>query len=239
MIPEIFDLLPRRDVQHMDALARLARELDQTFGRHQRGSLVAPEGMRARIALDAQPLAVVEAIFVLRVKGSAPPLYHLEYPAQTLVVLHQERAGRGADEHLDAGAAGRAFKFRQILNVLARAANEEGEIAMHAMAAKPDLAGEGFFRDRQRIGVRHLEYRGHPAHDRAARARLQIFLMGQPRLAEMHLRVHHAGQDVQALAIDDLGRARLPQSADFGDAASANADVADPLAVLADHGAGF
>ena len=222
----------------MDALSRLARELDQPLGRHQRRGLVAPDRMRARIALDPQTLAVVEAVFVLRVKGSAAP-DHLEYPAQTLVVLDQQRAGRGADEHLDPGAAGRAFEFRQILNVLARAADEEGEIAMHAMAAAPDLVGEGLLRHRQRIGVRHLEHRRHPAHDRAARTGLQILLVRQPRLAEMHLRVHHAGQDVQPLAVDDLGRIRLRQSADFGDAAIADADVADPLAVLIDHGAGF
>src|SRR6185312_3139213 len=238
VVAEVLDLLFGRDVQNMDALARLAGELDQALGRHQRRGLVAPDGMRARIALDAEPLAVVEAVFVLRVKGSSPP-YYLEYPAQTLVVLDQQRAGRRADEHLHPGTAGRAFELGQVLNVLAGTADEEGEIAMHAMPAALDLVGEGLLRHRQRIGVRHLEHGGHPAHDRAARARLQIFLVGQPGLAEMHLRVHHAGQDMQALAIDDFGGARPPQSADFGDAARANADVAHALAVLVDHGAGF
>ena len=63
--------------------------------------------------------------------------------------------------------------------------------------------------------------------------------MGLARLAEMHLGVHHAGQDVQALAVDHLGGGGLSQSADRGDAAIGDADIAHALAVLIDHGAGF
>ncbi len=194
--------------------------------------------MRARIALDAQRLALIEAVFVLGMEGGAAA-DHLEDAAQAGVVLDQERAGRRADEDLHPGAARRALQFRQILNILAGAADEEGEIAMHAMPAALDLVGEGRLGDGQRIGVRHLEHGRHPAHDRAARARLQILLVGQPGFAEMHLRVHHAGQDVQALAVDHFGSKRLPQAADLGDAAAGYPDVADTLAVLIDHGAGF
>ena len=61
----------------------------------------------------------------------------------------------------------------------------------------------------------------------------------ESRLAEMHLRVHHAGQDVQALAVDRLAGGSLSEPADRGDPAIGNADVADALAVLIDHGAGF
>ena len=96
------------------------------------------------------------------------------------------------------------------------------------------------FGDGQRIGVRHLEHRGDAAHHGAARAGLQVLLVGQAGLAEMHLGVHHAGQDVQALAVDHLGRRRpAPSAADRGDAAIGDADVAHALAVLIDHGAGF
>ena len=90
--------------------------------------------MRTRIALDAQALALVETVLVLGMKRGAAP-DHLKDPAQAFVVLDQQRAGRRADEHLDAGAAGRAFQLRQILHVLAGAADEEGEIAMHAVMA--------------------------------------------------------------------------------------------------------
>ena len=164
---------------------------------------------------------------------------HLKDPSQAFVVLDQQRAGGGADEHLDAGATRCAFKLRQILNVLARAADKERKIAMHAMVAGLDLGGERLLGDRKRIGVRHLEHRGDAAHHGAARAGLEIFLLRQPRLAEMNLRVHHAGQDMQALAVDRLGGGGLPEPADRGDPAIGNADVADALAVLIDHGAGF
>ena len=222
----------------MDALSGLVREIDQPLRRHQRRGLVAPHRMRARIALDAQRLALVEAVFVLGMKRGAAP-DHLENPPQAFVVLDQQRAGGGADEHLDAGAARRAFQFRQILHVLAGAADEEREIAMHAVMAALHLVGEGRFRDRQRIGVRHFEHRGDAAHHGAARSGFQIFLVGLARLAEMHLGVHHAGQDVQALAVDHLAGRGLSQPADRGDAAIGDADIADALAVLIDHGAGF
>ncbi|MGY2921516.1 hypothetical protein ACVWYP_007146 [Bradyrhizobium sp. USDA 3262] len=132
-----------------------------------------------------------------------------------------------------------ALELRQIPHVLAGAADEEREIAMHAMAAALDLVGERLFRDRQRIGVRHLEHGGDPAHHRAARAGLEVFLLGQPGLAEMHLGVHHAGQDVQALAVDHLAGRSLTERADRGDAAARDTDIAHALAVLIDHGAGF
>ena len=93
--------------------------------------------------------------------------------------------------------------------------------------------------DGQRIGVRHLEHRGDAAHHGAARSGFEILLVRQARLAEMHLRVHHAGQDVQSLAVDRLGGGSLPKRADRGDPAIGDADVADALAVLIDHGAGF
>ena len=124
-------------------------------------------------------------------------------------------------------------------DILAGAADEEGEIAMHAMTASLDLGGERLLGDRQRIGVRHFEHRGDAAHHGAARAGLEIFLVRQPGLAKMHLRVHHAGQDVQPLAVDDFAGGGLAEPADRGDPAIGDADVADALAVLIDHGAGF
>src|SRR3954464_6956979 len=104
--------------------------------------------MRARTALDAalgacigappvlgaQMLACIEAILVLGMEcGAAAD--HLEDPAQAFVVLDQQRAGGGADEHLYAGATGRALQLGQSVDVFAGAADEEGEIAVHAMAA--------------------------------------------------------------------------------------------------------
>jgi hypothetical protein len=79
-------------VQDVDALSRFAREIDQPLGRHQRGPLVAPYRMRARIALDADRLALVEAVFVLGVKGGAAA-DHLEDTPQAFIILDQQRTG--------------------------------------------------------------------------------------------------------------------------------------------------
>src|SRR5713226_8724885 len=62
------DFLLGRDMQHVNAFSGFMGELDQTLRRHQRRGLVAPHGVRTRIALDAQIFAVVEPVFVLGVK---------------------------------------------------------------------------------------------------------------------------------------------------------------------------
>ena len=142
MVAQELDLLLGRDMQHVNALSGFMGEIDQTLGRHQRGGLVAPHRMRTRIAFDAQILALVETVLVLGVKRGAAP-DHLKNPPQAFVILDQQRAGGRADEHLDAGAAGRAFQFRQILHIVAGAADEKREIAMHAVPAALHLVGEG------------------------------------------------------------------------------------------------
>ena len=58
-------------MQHMNALSRLAGEIDEPLRRQQRGGLVAPHRMRARIALDTQISAIVETVFVFGVKRRA------------------------------------------------------------------------------------------------------------------------------------------------------------------------
>src|SRR6185437_16689665 len=99
--------------------------------------------MRARVALDPQRFAVIEAILVLGMERGAA-LDHLEDAPQAFVVLDQQRAGRRADEHLYAGAARRAFQFRQLLDVLPGTADEERIVAMHAVMTALHLVGEGF-----------------------------------------------------------------------------------------------
>ena len=205
VVLEEVHLLRGRDVQHVHALAGLAREPHQPLRALQRRDLVAPDRVRARIALDAEMLALVEPVFVLGMeRGAAAD--HLEDVAHAIVVLDQQRAGRGAHEHLDAGAAGQPFELGQVLGVVARAADEEGEIAMHPVMRALHLVGHRLRAGGQRIGVRHLEHRGDAAHHRAARSGLQVLLVGEAGLAEMHLGIDHAGQDMQAAAIDGLGR---------------------------------
>jgi hypothetical protein len=127
--------------------------------------------------------------------------------AHAVVVLDQQLAGGRAHEDLDAGRARQPLQLGRLGDILVRAADEEGEVAMHAARRALDLVGERFGARRQRIGVRHLEHGGDAAHDRAREpdSRSSLWLAG---LAEMHLGVDHAGQDVQARGVDDSRRPR-------------------------------
>ena len=106
------------------------------------------------------------------------------------------------------------------------AADEEGEVAVHAAGGAGDLVGKRLGGDGQRIGVGHLEDGGDAAHDRGARAGLEVLLVLGAGLAEMDLGVDDAGEDVEAGAVDDLAGGARRDRADGGDAAVADADVA-------------
>ena len=127
------DLLLGGDMQHMDALAGLARQPHQALRAHQRGGGVAPHRMRSRIALDAQVHALAQTVFVLGMeRGAAADRF--EDIAHALVVLDQQRAGRRAHEHLDAAGAGQPLELAAARAVFSRVrADIEGEVAMHAV----------------------------------------------------------------------------------------------------------
>ncbi len=189
--------------------------------------------MRSGVAGDPQVLALDQPRLVLAVEGGAAarPLEDRQHAG---IVGHQQLAGRGAHEHLDPRRAGQALELGNVGDVVVGAADPEGEVAMHAARGALDLVGERLGRDRQRVGVGHFEHRGDPAEDRAARAGLEVLLVGQARLAKMHLAVDHAGQDVQPAAVDPLARRRRVEVADLGDLAVRDADVAQGCAVLVD-----
>jgi hypothetical protein len=148
------------------------------------------------------------------------PSDRFEDVAHALVVLDQQRAGGRAHEHLHPRTSRQALELGQVLGVLARAADEKREIAMHAVTRALDLVGQRVGADGQRVGVRHLEHRRDAAHDRAQGARFQVLLVGHAGLSEMHLGVDHAGQHVQAAGVDHLGGRVLGQIPDSGDAAA-------------------
>ena len=80
-----------------------------------------------------------------------------------------------------------ALQLRHVLGVLVRAADPEGEVAMHAVVAAPHLVGKRLGRRGLRVGVGHLEHRRDAAHDGGAGARFEILLVVEAGLAEMHL----------------------------------------------------
>ena len=236
MAGEELGLVLGGDVQHVHAFAGLAGKRDQPLRAHQRRLGVAPDRMRARIALDAQIHALAQPVLVLGMEGGAAA-DGLEHRAHAGVVLDQQRAGGGAHEHLHRADAGQHFQFAEVLGVLARGAGIEGEIAMHAVMAAPDLVGDGLGRGRGRVGVRHLEHRGDAAEHGAARAGFEVLLVGEAGFAEMHVAVDDAGQQVQTLAVDGLAGRGPRQVADRRELAGADAEIARALAVVVDDGA--
>ena len=99
----------------------------------------------------------------------------------------------------------------------------------------PHLVGQGFGGHRQGIGIGHLEDAGDAAHDGGAAAGLQILLVLGTRLAQMHLAVDHAGQDMQAGAVDHLARLRGCELPDADDPPARDRDIALAHPVVVHH----
>ena len=224
----------RRDMQHMHLRARLARKADEPFGRAQSRDLVAPDRMRGRIARDPHGLALIQARLVFAMEGRAAPRLSQDRK-NALVIRDQQAPGRGAHEHLDPRRALEPFEFGDVGDIVMRAADPEGEVAMHAALRPRQLVGERFRAHGQRVGVGHFEHRGHASEHGRARAGLQILFMNETRLAKMHLGVDDARKNMQAAAIDALARRRAAESADLGDPPVKDANVALTDPVLVDH----
>jgi len=120
------------------------------------------------------------------------------------IALARQVAGRRAHEHLDTRRTRQPFQLADAPGILARAADPEGKIAMHAAGGAPHLVGKRRFAGGEWIGVGHLEDSRDAAEHGRARTCLQIFLVLQARLAEMHLGVDDTRQDVQPPAVDRL-----------------------------------
>ena len=117
---------------------------------------------------------------------------------QRLLIVDEQVAGGRAHEYFDAGSAWELLQLRQLLDILPRGTDEEGKVAMHAPAPAPDLIGEHLRAHRRGLGVRHLEHSGDAAKHGGPAAGFEVFLMLQPRLAEMHLGIDDARKDMQA-----------------------------------------
>ena len=231
VVGEIGHLLGGRDVQDVDTRARLMGDAHEPLGRLQRGFGRTPDRVRGRIARHPQPLALPQHRLVLGMEGGAPARA-LQDLGHAGIVLDEQRPGGGAHEHLDPGRPRQPFERGDLMRVLVCSADPEGEVAMHAVMPARDLVTERRRAGRQRVGVGHLEHRRHPAHDGGARARFEVFLVVEPRLAEMDLGVDHPGQQVQAGAVAALGGRGRRQVADGGDAPSPHPEIGAVLTVL-------
>ena len=112
-------------------------------------SRVAPDRMRGGVARNALAHALDEPIFVLAVEGGAAAGLAQDV-RHARVVGDQQRAGGRAHEDFYARRARQALEFRNIFGVFMRAADPEGEIAMHSPGSPRNLVGESLRRGGQR-----------------------------------------------------------------------------------------
>src|SRR3984893_2174623 len=223
-------------MQHVDQGALFPRDAQEAFGRTQRHGLVAPDGMRGGIVGRLQILALVEAKLILAVESRAPSGLAKD-GGDSGIVRDEERTGRRPHEHLDSSGARQAFELWNIAPIVHCAADPEGEIAMHAAFRPLYFIGERRGACGRGIGVGHFENRGHSAERSRAGAGLQVFLMGGARLAEMHLGVDHARQNMEAGGVDCLSGAGVEEIADFSDFPGGDRDVAHARAGMIGDGA--
>src|SRR3546814_4873464 len=79
-------------------------------------------------------------------------------------------------------------------------------IAPYAMRAAPDFVLQPLRAISVGAGVRHFENGRHPAQHSGAAARFEVFLMLKARLAELHLTVDDARQNIQTRAVHHFTR---------------------------------
>ena len=232
---EQLHLRRRRHMQHVHAFAGRGGEPQQLGGRGERGLWVAPFAVACRVAVAAKRCPLAQARFVFGVKGGAP-LDESKDAGKRLLVVDEKVSGGRAHEHLDAGGAWKLLKPWKLLDILSRGADEEGEVAIHASPPARDLVGKRPCAHRCRLRIRHLEHGGDAAKHRRAAARLEIFLVLEPRLAEMHLRVDDTWQNVQANRVDGPPGAVACIAADRHDTAVLHADIGKAFAGMIDQG---
>ena len=179
-----------------------------------------------------RPLAQPELVLGMEGGAAARVLQDRE---DAVVVLDQKVAGRGAHEHLDAGSTRQPFELAGIGGVVARAADPEGEVAMHAVRAARHLVGKASSTVVSGLVLGISKTAVTPPSTAAREPVSRSSLCSSPGsrkctwLSTTPGRMCRPGQSIVAPAL------RLRQVADRGDAAGADADVAQAGAVMVDH----
>ena len=202
---EEIDLLARsRCAAHAPARrASRARRISRSVAA-QRRDLVAPDVMRGRVAGDAQALALDRAAprpRCGRPRGGGSPSRIASTPASSAT------SSLPVDEPMNTlipAAPGRRSSSARSATLSCVPPTQKAKSQCMRPVARADLVGERRLGGRRRVGVGHLEHGGDAAEHGRARSRLEVLLVDRPGLAEMHLAVDHAGQDVQPGAIDAL-----------------------------------
>ena len=214
MIGQQLRFRARRNVQHVEAMLVSMGEIDRAARGDQRGGVVAD----ARVIGD-----VVRAGEAGRIRADRRFIFAVgrdrqrrlgEDPFERRLFVDEQIAGAGADEDLDPR---RAVGGLQLVEIVARRPDVEAIVDERLLGRQRELLFEPRLRDRRRHGVRHFEKRRDAALGARAAGRGEIFLVRQPRLAEMDLVVDHAGHQVQPGGVDHFVDAELGRGVDVGD----------------------
>ena len=224
-------LLAGRHMQHMHALAGRGGEPQQPLGRGERGLWVAPFAVACR----DRPRAGADALAASRASSSAWKAARRSMSARMRASVSSSSTRRSPVEEpmntLMPAAPGKRLQLGKLIDIVAGGADEEGEVAMHASGrarATLSASASALVVGGLVFGISNTAVTPPSTAERLPDC--EIFLVLEPGLAEMHLRVDDAGQNVQAGRVDGpRRRACADRAADRGDAAVPDANIGKRL----------
>ena len=199
---EQLGLLGRGDVQHVEAMLVPAGQVDRAPRAEDRCFMIANVRMIghfvcACVTLDVGPHAAL--IFAV---GADRQRRLCEDPLERLLVIDKQVARTRTDKNLDAW---RPLDAGQLCHVGTSGRDVENVVDQTLFGGEGQLCVEACLRGGGGPGVGHLE-EGRDATLRAGAAGGgQVFLVREARLAEMHVGIDDAGQQMQT------GRRRSPR----------------------------
>jgi hypothetical protein len=136
--------------------------------------------------------------------------------------IDEQIACAGTDENLDAG---RAFCLFQLCNVCRCRADIETVVDQALRRGERQLVVQRGDGSRRWVRIRHFQVGRYASLGAGSRRRVQIFLVRQPRLAEVNLVINHARHQVQAVSINHLIRGGMLRGVDVRDLVVLDEDV--------------
>lgn len=194
------ELLFGSDVGHMEARTKLARQVDgerralvtsllRAYERVQHDGWVVAIGLFHALHV----LVDERRILTMRHHGQAQGGTGLEHLDERPELIHQHASRGGAHKQLDAWQPG-LVEFGVIGHIIARGAIVESVVDVAFLVPAPHLVVPRPLRGGLRNGVGHIEERRHTAIGGRPRLTLDVGLVGQSGLTEVHMTVDHAGQ---------------------------------------------
>ena len=226
-----------RHMQHMHAFAGCRGEPDEAS----RSRRAPPQASRHSRWLEGSPSRLSDARSRRRASSSAwkaaRRVDEREDARQRLLVVDEQVAGGGAHEHFDAGSAWKLLELGSSSTFSRVAPTKKAKSQIHAVArarrpcrrAPPRSMVGGLV-----FGISNTAVT--PPSTADAAAGFEVFLVLEPRLAEMHLGVDDARQDMQAGGVDGPRRRLGGEAANRDDRPSLTPISATPFAGMVDEG---